>query len=341
MLFLYIRTDNLLLLQEIFIWFNHTICTCLNFGFMKALIYKSTGSWYVTKTDDGKIFNARIKGVLKISGLTSTNPIAVGDVVEMDLENELESTTTITGIHDRKNYIARVSPHNKNQHHIIASNLDQSFLFATIKDPKTSQGFIDRFLVSCESFHVPAVIIFNKADVYRQKELDRFEEFESMYEKVGYKVVLASVVNNNGIDEVKQLLKNETTLLSGHSGVGKSSLINAIFPELNLRTKEVSDWSGKGMHTTTFAEMFDLPSGGKVIDTPGLREFGLTDITKQELSHYFPEMRKRLNDCQFNNCMHTNEPGCAVKEAVNTGEIHVDRYVSYMTILDTMEDKSY
>ncbi|MGI8635566.1 MAG: ribosome small subunit-dependent GTPase A [Segetibacter sp.] len=308
---------------------------------MKALIYKSTGSWYVTKTEDGKIFNARVKGVFKISGLTSTNPIAVGDVVEMDMENELESTATITTIYDRKNYIARVSPHNKNQHHIVASNLDQSFLFATIKDPKTSQGFIDRFLVSCEAFHVPAVIVFNKADVYRQKEMDKFEEMKSMYETVGYKVLLASIVNNKGVDEVKALLKDKTTLLSGHSGVGKSSLINAIFPELNLRTKEVSDWSGKGMHTTTFAEMFDLPLGGKVIDTPGLREFGLTDITKQELSHYLPEMRIRLNDCQFNNCMHTNEPGCAVKEAVNSGEIHVDRYVSYMTILDTMEDKNY
>jgi ribosome biogenesis GTPase len=308
---------------------------------MKALIYKSTGSWYVTKTEDGKIFNARIKGVLKISGLTSTNPIAVGDVVEMDLENELESTSTITSIHDRRNYIARVSPHNKNQHHIVASNLDQSFLFATIKDPRTSQGFIDRFLVSCEAFHVPAVIVFNKADVYKQKEMDKFNELKAMYEAIGYVVILASVVNNMGVDEVKERLKDKTTLLSGHSGVGKSSLINAIFPELNLRTKEVSEWSGKGMHTTTFAEMFDLPLRGKVIDTPGIRELGLVHMTKQELSHYFPEMRTRLNDCQFNNCMHTNEPGCAIKEAVNTGEIHVDRYVSYMTILDTMDGKAY
>ena len=271
---------------------------------MKALIYKSTGSWYVTKNEEGKTFKARIKGVLKISGLTSTNPIAVGDIVTMELENELESTATITAIDDRKNYIARVSPHNKNQHHIVASNLDQSILFATIKDPKTSQGFIDRFLISCESYHLPAIIVFNKADVYRKKELDKFEEFKSIYEAVGYKVILASIVNNVGIDEVKRLLHNKVTLLSGHSGVGKSSLINAIFPELNLRTKEVSDWSGKGMHTTTFAEMFDLPFGGKVIDTPGLREFGLVDIEKHELSHYFPEMRQRLHNCQFNNCMH-------------------------------------
>lgn len=308
---------------------------------MKALIYKSTGSWYFAKNEEGRQFNARIKGVLKISGLTSTNPIAVGDIVEMELENELENTATITAIYDRKNYIARVSPHNKNQHHIVASNLDQSFLFATIKDPKTSQGFIDRFLVSSESYHLPAVIIFNKADVYRKKELEKFEELKSIYQTIGYKVLLTSIVNNEGISKIKDLLINKTTLLSGHSGVGKSSLINAIFPELNLRTKEVSDWSGKGMHTTTFAEMFDLPSGGKVIDTPGLREFGLVDIEKHELSHYFPEMRIRLHECQFNNCMHINEPGCAIKDAVNKGEIHVDRYVSYLTILDTMEDKSY
>jgi len=308
---------------------------------MKALIYKSTGSWYITKNEEGKQFNARIKGVLKIGGLTSTNPIAVGDVVDMELENELESTATISGIDDRKNYIARVSPHNKNQHHIVASNLDQTFLFATIKDPKTSQGFIDRFLVSGEAFHVPAIIVFNKADVYKSREIERFNELKEIYEGVGYKVILASIVNGQGIDEVKDLLTNKTTLLSGHSGVGKSSLINAIFPELSLRTKEVSEWSGKGMHTTTFAEMFDLPLGGRVIDTPGVREFGLVDIEKKELSHYFPEMRERLNDCQFNNCMHINEPGCAIKEALNDGQIAVDRYVSYMTILDTMEEKGY
>lgn len=308
---------------------------------MKALVYKSTGSWYVVKDERGKTFNARIKGVLKISGLTSTNPIAVGDFVEMELENEGENTATIYMIYDRKNYIARVSPHNKNQHHIIASNLDQSLLFATIKDPKTSQGFIDRFLVSCESYHVPAVIVFNKADVYRKKELERFEELKSMYETIGYRVLLTSIVNNQNIDKVKSLLHHKTTLLSGHSGVGKSSLINALFPGLHLRTKDVSDWSGKGMHTTTFAEMFDLPLEGKVIDTPGLRELGLVDIKKNELSHYFPEMRVRLNDCQFNNCMHINEPGCAIKNALNKGEMHADRYVSYLTILDTMEDKSY
>ena len=309
--------------------------------YMKGLIYKSTGSWYITKTNDGKQYNARIRGLLKIDGITSTNPIAVGDDVEMEMENELESTTTITKIYDRRNYVARQSPHNKHQHHIIASNLDQSLLFATLKDPKTSTGFIDRFLCACEMYHLPAIIVFNKADVYRTKELNKFEEVKKTYETIGYKVILASVQNNMGVDEIKKNLENKTTLLSGHSGVGKSTFINAIFPSLGLRTTEVSSWSGKGMHTTTFAEMFDLPFGGKIIDTPGIRELGLVDVTKQELSGYFPEMLLRLNDCQYNNCMHTNEQNCAIKNAVNDGSIAIDRYVSYMNILDTINDKKY
>ena len=308
---------------------------------MKGLIYKSTGSWYIAKTNGGKVFNARIKGVLKIDGITSTNPIAVGDEVEMELENELEHTTTITSIIERKNYVARVSPHNKHQHHIVASNLDQSVLFATLKDPKTSQGFIDRFLVACEIYHVPAIIVFNKADIYKKKELEKFELLQSIYEKIGYKVVLASVIENKGVDEIKNLLKDKTTLLSGHSGVGTSTFINTIFPELQLKILEVSEWSGKGMHSTTFAEMFDLPFGGRIIDTPGIRELGLVDITKQELSGYFPEMRKLVNNCQFNNCMHFNEPGCAVKAAVNAGTISEERYISYLTIMESMKENDW
>jgi ribosome biogenesis GTPase len=308
---------------------------------MKARIYKSTGSWYVAKAGNGRMYKARIKGIFKIDEITSTNPLAVGDEVEMVVEDIQEESAMIDQIYDRRNYVARVSPHNKRQHHIIASNLDQSILFATLKDPKTSQGFMDRFLVSCESYHIPAIIVFNKADLYKKKEMERFALLKDIYEAVGYKVVLASVQEKTGIDEVKELLHNKTTLLSGHSGVGKSTFINAVFPEFNLRTQEVSGWSGKGLHTTTFAEMFDLASGGQIIDTPGVREFGLVDITKQELSHFFPEMRALINDCQFNNCMHINEPGCAVKEAVNAGAVSVDRYVSYLTILDTMEENSY
>lgn len=308
---------------------------------MKAIIYKSTGSWYVAKATDGKMYNARIKGIFKIDEITSTNPIAVGDEVEMEIEDVEEESAIIDHIYARRNYVARVSPHNKFQHHIIASNLDQSILFATLKEPKTSQGFMDRFLVSCESYHIPAIIVFNKADIYRKKELEKFALLKDIYEAVGYTVVLASVLNREAVDEVKTLLHNKTTLLSGHSGVGKSTFINAVFPQYNLRTQEVSGWSGKGLHTTTFAEMFDLDNGGRIIDTPGLRELGIVDITKQELSQYFPEMRVLLNNCQFNNCMHINEPGCAVKHAVNAGTVSVDRYASYLTILDTMEDKNY
>lgn len=308
---------------------------------MKATVYKSTGSWYVVKSDDGVIYNARIKGKFKIDDITSTNPIAVGDHVEIEMENEGEGSVVINKIIDRNNYITRQSPHNKHQHHIVASNLDQSLLFATLRDPKTSQGFIDRFLVTCEAYHIPAVIVFNKADLHRKKEEEKFDQLKNIYENIGYRVMAMSIEKNTGVEEVKDLLKDKVTLLSGHSGVGKSSFINIVFPELKLKTQDVSGWSGKGLHTTTFAEMFDLPFGGKVIDTPGLREFALMDITKPELSHYFPEMRALINDCQFNNCMHINEPGCAVKEAVNSGGIATDRYVSYLTILDTIKEKAW
>lgn len=305
---------------------------------MQALVYKSTGSWYVTRTQSGQVLNARIKGIFKIDGITSTNPVAVGDIVELEMENELEGSAMITGIHERKNYVARQSPSHRMQHHIVAANLDQSLLIATLKDPKTSQGFIDRFLVSCEAFHVPAIILFNKADLYRKKEQAIFEDMKAMYEMIGYKVLLASVANNTGLEGLAGLLKNKVTLMSGHSGVGKSSIINFLVPSLNLRTKDVSGWSGKGMHTTTFAEMFDLPQGGHLIDTPGMREFGIVQIDRQELSHYFPEMRALIQDCQFNNCLHLNEPGCAIKEAVQDGKIHIERYVSYCTILDSIKD---
>jgi ribosome biogenesis GTPase len=318
---------------------------------MKATVYKSTGSWYLVKDAEGKFLNARIKGKFRNEDITSTNPIAVGDHVEIEMpsgqtggKNEVEDSVVINKILDRKNYITRQSPHNKHQHHIVASNLDQSLLFATLKDPKTSQGFIDRFLVTSEAYHIPSIIVFNKSDLHRKKEDEKFMELKNMYEAIGYTVKAMSIEKNTGVEEVKGLLKNKVTLLSGHSGVGKSSFINAVFPEMKLKTQDVSGWSGKGLHTTTFAEMFDLPEssgGGQVIDTPGLREFALMDITKQELSHYFPEMRALINDCQFNNCMHINEPGCAVKEAVNSGGIATDRYVSYLTILDTIKEKTW
>ncbi len=313
---------------------------------MNATVYKSTGSWYQVRDEKGKQYSARLLGKFKIDGLTSTNPIAVGDhvVIDSDTErrdNESEISFTITEIKKRKNYITRVSPANKHQHHIIASNLDQSLLFATLKDPKTSQGFIDRFLITCEAYHIPAIIVFNKSDLHRKKEEEKFEMVKDIYEKIGYTVLSMSIENRTGVEEVKVLLKDKVTLISGHSGVGKSTFINAVFPEFKLKTQDVSGWSGKGLHTTTFAEMFDLPGGGKIIDTPGIRELGLVDISRQELSHYFPEMKALINDCQFNNCMHLNEPGCAVKTAVGEGSIHMDRYISYCNILETINEKSY
>ena len=308
---------------------------------MKAIVYKSTGSWYTLKDEAGRFWNGRMKGVMKLDDITSTNPVAVGDWVEADIENDDSNTAIINEIHDRNNYINRQSPRHKHQHHIVAANLDQSLLIATLREPRTSQGFIDRFLVACEMYHVAAVIVFNKSDLYKAKDMEKYEELKAMYEAIGYKVILVSAEKNEGLEQFGQVLKDKTTLLSGHSGVGKSSLLNTMFPGMNRKTQDVSGWSGKGQHTTTFAEMFDLSFGGRIIDTPGMREFGLVDISKAELSHYFPEMRDRLNDCQFNNCLHMNEPGCAIKEAVVNGQIHEDRYISYCGILDSIEEKSY
>ena len=309
--------------------------------FMQAIIYKSTGSWYVVKTETGIWFNARIKGIFKIDGITSTNPIAVGDVVTIEPEDESGNRAIITGIDQRQNYIARSSPHNKNQHHIIASNLDQVLLFVTLKDPRTSSGFMDRFLVSAEAYHLPAILVFNKWDEYRKKELAQFDELNKIYTEIGYKIARLSMQTGEGIAEINDLLQDKATLLSGHSGVGKSTFINAVLPDKQLRTTEVSNWSGKGMHTTTFAEMFDLPFGGRLIDTPGIRELGIVDIKKEELSHYFPEMRKLLPQCHYHNCLHINEPDCAVKAALEDETVSVLRYVSYMNIMDTIADKTY
>ncbi len=315
---------------------------------MKATVYKSTGSWYTVKDETGKFWDARMKGVMKLDGITSTNPVAVGDIVEIESQADTDNSAIIDEIHQRNNYINRQSPRHKYQHHIVAANLDQSMLVATLKEPKTSQGFIDRFLVASEMYHVSPFIVFNKSDLYKTKELDKYDQWKAMYEAVGYKVFLVSVEKKEGVDEVLELLKDKTTLISGHSGVGKSSFLNVVFPDINLKTQDISGWSGKGQHTTTFAEMYDLPLpagqagfGGRIIDTPGMREFGLVDIEKQEVSHYFPEMRDRLNNCQFNNCLHFNEPGCAIKEAVNNKEIHEDRYVSYLGIMESIEQKSY
>ncbi|TAH01571.1 MAG: ribosome small subunit-dependent GTPase A [Sphingobacteriales bacterium] len=308
---------------------------------MQGRVIQSTGAWYQVKGEDGLCYACQLRGKFRLNASPLTNPVAVGDEVEIEEQNDIEKTAMITGIVPRRNYINRQSPSHKMHHHIVASNLDQSVLFATLKEPKTSSGFIDRFLVTSEAYHIPAIVVFNKTDVYKEKELQRLQEWTAMYEAIGYKVIATSLKENKGVDIVRDVLKDKTTLISGHSGVGKSTFINTLFPQMNLRTQDVSEWSGKGLHTTTFAEMFDLPFGGKLIDTPGIRELGLVDISKQELSHYFPEMRALMQECQFNNCMHFNEPGCAIKEAVAAGIIAEARYVSYYNISETINEKKY
>lgn len=308
---------------------------------MKGIVYKSTGSWYIVKGEDQHVYKARLKGRFKIDGISSTNPIAVGDEVEFDMEDTLENRVMITHLFPRRNHVNRISPANRRLQHIIASNLDQSILVATLKDPRTSVGFIDRFLVTCEAYHIPAIVLFNKSDIYGEEEQALFADRRSMYERVGYRVLLTSAITGEGMDVFRSTLQAKVSLISGHSGVGKSSLINVVLEDANIKTQEVSGWSGKGMHTTTFAEMRDLPEGGTLIDTPGMREFAIASITKQELSHYFPEMKALLDDCQFNNCMHINEPGCAVKDAVVQGRIHEERYASYYTILESISEKEW
>lgn len=306
---------------------------------MKATVYKSTGSWYNLKDEAGNWYQGRIRGVLKLDDITSTNPVAVGDRVLIEIEDEAAHTAIISDVEHRRNYINRQSPRAKHQHHIVAANLDQSVLVATLKEPRTSQGFIDRFLVASEMYHVPALIVLNKADIYKRKELDQYEAWKDMYGQAGYRILLCSTVTGEGLDELKKCLQGKVSLFSGHSGVGKSSLLNQIMPGLDIRTKDVSGWSGKGMHTTTFAEMYDLPDGGSIIDTPGMREFGLVDLELEEVSHYFPEMRKYIGQCQFNDCMHINEPGCAVKEAVAAGNIHINRFESYLSLVASMQEE--
>jgi ribosome biogenesis GTPase len=264
-------------------------------------------------------------------GITTTNPVAVGDVVEFEMEPEQQSGV-ITKLYQRKNYIIRKAINLSKQAQIIAANLDQALLVVTLASPRTSLGFIDRFLVTAEAYDIPARLIFNKLDLFSDEGLEILADYKAVYEKIGYPCFEVSALEGTNIDQVQELLKDKVTLFSGHSGVGKSSLINALLPSLELRTNMVSEWSDKGMHTTTFAEMFELPQGGFIIDTPGIRELGVIDIEKQELSHFFPEMRSRMNQCRFNNCRHINEPGCAVLEALEEGEIELSRYESYLSI---------
>ncbi|WP_299762191.1 ribosome small subunit-dependent GTPase A [uncultured Pontibacter sp.] len=300
---------------------------------MKGVVVKSTGSWYLVRDEDGKLHRARLRGKFKIKGLKVSNPLAVGDRVEFEVETTGEDTAVIHKIEERENYIIRQSTHKTAYSHIIAANVDLALLIVTLVSPRTSFGFIDRFLVTAEAYDIPAMLIFNKTDLYDEDIMDYQRQISHMYEKVGYPSLAVSAHNNEGIEEIKALLHGKTTLLSGHSGVGKSSLINLIVPDLELKTSEISDFSDKGVHTTTFAEMFEIDPMTFVIDTPGIKELGIVDIPAAELSHFFPEMRERLNQCRFNNCTHFNEPGCAVIEAVRHNDISLTRYESYLSML--------
>ncbi|MDB4925109.1 MAG: ribosome small subunit-dependent GTPase [Mucilaginibacter sp.] len=283
------------------------------------------------QTPDGKRYDCRIKGKFRIKGITTTNPLAVGDVVDFDLEPE-QQTGVITNLHQRKNYIIRKSINLSKQGQIIAANLDQALLVVTLASPRTSLGFIDRFLVTAEAYDIPAKLVYNKLDLFSDEGLEILADYKAVYENIGYPCYSVSALDGTNISQVQDLLKDKVTLFSGHSGVGKSSLINALLPDLELRTSEVSEWSDKGTHTTTFAEMFELPQGGFIIDTPGIRELGVIDIEKHELGRFFPEMRSRMHNCRFNNCRHINEPGCAVLAALENGEIELSRYESYLSI---------
>lgn len=298
---------------------------------MNGLIIKSTGSWYDVLSDDKRVIRCRMKGKFRISDIKTTNPVAVGDQVNIELEPE-QGTGLITAIFPRKNYFIRRSINLSKQAQIIAANLDQAFLIVTLASPRTSFGFIDRFLVTAEAYNIPAVLVFNKLDLYSEDGLEILATCQTIYERIGYPCLSTSAIKGTHIDQIKDLLENKTTLITGHSGVGKSTLINTLIPGFGLKTGHISDWSDKGKHTTTFAEMFPLPFGGYLIDTPGIRELGVIDIEKEELGHFFPEIRQYMSACKFHNCRHINEPGCAVLEALEQGNMELSRYESYLSI---------
>ncbi len=295
-------------------------------------VVKSTGSWYTVRKDGGGFLPCRLKGKFRLSGIKHTNPITVGDWVNVEMEPD-SANGVIYAIEDRRNYIIRKANNMSKQTHMIASNLDQCMLIITLAFPKTSLGFIDRFLVTAEAYHVPAILVFNKSDLYVDEAEVILEQTMDLYRKIGYTCLRTSIKTQEGLATLKELLKDKTTLLSGHSGVGKSSLLNTVEPRLNLKTQAISNYSEKGQHTTTFAEMHALSFGGNIVDTPGIREFGLVDFEDAEVSHYFKEMQPILTQCKFNNCKHINEPQCAVQAAVNNGSISLERFNSYLSIL--------
>jgi len=302
---------------------------------MRGTVYKSTGSWYTVKSDEGDFYDCRIKGKFRIKGITSTNPVAVGDEVVFDLEqNGDETVGIITKIEERKNYIIRKSVNLSKQVHIIAANLDQAFLLVTLNNPTTYTAFIDRFLVTAEAYDIPAILLFNKLDSYNQDEMAEVDYLMQLYKNIGYEVIGISAKNGEGVELVKKKMAGKTSLVSGNSGVGKSTLVNALEPGLQLKTSKISEQHLQGQHTTTFAEMYDLSFDARIIDTPGIKGFGVVLMEKDELGDYFPEFFELKSKCKFNNCLHLEEPKCAVKEALENNEIAWSRYRSYVQMLE-------
>ena len=306
---------------------------------MRGLVIKNTGSWYSVKTDDGKVIESKIKGNFRLKGIRSTNPVAVGDLVEI-VTNQ-EGTAFITKIEDRRNYIIRKSQNLSKQSHIIAANVDQAFLLVTVNYPQTSTTFIDRFLASAEAYSVPVVLVFNKLDILSEEEQHYQQMMIKLYSTMGYECVEISAATGDGIESLRPMLEGKITLLSGNSGVGKSTLINRILPDANLRTSEISDAHNTGMHTTTFSEMLELPEGGYIIDTPGIKGFGTFDMAPEELTSYFRDIFQYSKECKFNNCTHTHEPGCAVLKALENHYIAASRYQSYLSMLEDQDENKY
>lgn len=305
----------------------------------KGIVYRSTGSWYTVQSE-GVFYECRIKGKLRLKGIKSTNPVAVGDWVYFEVDSHANANEgNITKIEERQNYIVRKSVNLSKQTHIIASNIDQVFLIVTLNNPPTFPAFIDRFLVTAEAYQIPAIILFNKIDTYSKLELEEITLLQKTYENIGYSTYLISAIQDEGIEKVKELMQDKVSMFSGHSGVGKSTLVNAISPSLDLKTAAISKQHHQGMHTTTFAEMFALSNGIKIIDTPGIKGFGVVDMLPEEIGNYFPEFYVRKSNCKFHNCIHVNEPNCAVIESVEKGEIAFSRYSSYTQMME--EDSPY
>jgi len=308
---------------------------------MTGLVYKSTGSWYTVKSEQGDFIECRMKGKFRMKGIKSTNPIAVGDIVDYELEETSDALTgTIFNIQERKNYIVRKSVNLSHQMHIIASNIDRVFLLITINNPPTTFNFIDRFLVTAEAYNIETILVFNKIDTFDEPTLEDQLYMQYVYQQIGYKCLRVSSTEMKGVDELKEMMIGKVSMFSGHSGVGKSTLVNAMEPSLHLKTKTISEASKQGQHTTTFAEMYDLSFDAKIIDTPGIKGFGIVDMEKEEISGYFPEFFKLKDQCKFNNCLHKEEPHCAIKAALERDEIAWSRYNSYLKILEG-DDENY